>query len=53
MDSFGAASQLQVGNRPYAIYRLDALERHGFGSACHIRCASCWKTCCEPKTAPR
>ena len=21
--------------------------------ACPIRCASCWKTCCEPRTAPR
>ena len=30
MDSFGAASELQVGDRRYAMYRLAALERHGF-----------------------
>ena len=53
MDSFGAATELQVGDRPYAMYRLAALERHGFGSrACPIRCASCWKTCCVTRTAP-
>ena len=30
MDSFGTASQLQVGDRTYKIYRLAALKRHGF-----------------------
>ena len=30
MDSFGTASQLQVRDRTYKIYRLDALKRHGF-----------------------
>ena len=30
MDSFGAASDLHVGDRTYAIYRLEALRRHGF-----------------------
>src|SRR6185312_4780335 len=30
MDSFGTASQLQVGDRSYKIYRLDALKQHGF-----------------------
>jgi len=30
MDSFGTASQLQVADRSYRIYRLDALKRHGF-----------------------
>src|SRR4051812_14959103 len=31
MDSFGAASDLHVGDRTYAIYRLESLRRHGFG----------------------
>ena len=31
MDSFGAATELQVRDRRYAMYRLAALERHGFG----------------------
>jgi hypothetical protein len=30
LDSFGAASELNVGNRSYTIYRLDALKRAGF-----------------------
>ena len=30
MDSFGAAAELQVRDRRYAMYRLAALERHGF-----------------------
>jgi aconitate hydratase len=30
MDSFGAAAELRVHDRRYAMYRLDALERHGF-----------------------
>ena len=30
MDSFGTASQLQVGDRSYKIYHLDALKQHGF-----------------------
>ena len=30
MDSFGTASQLQVGDRSYKIYRLGALKQHGF-----------------------
>ena len=30
MDSFGTASQLQVGDRSYKIYRLDAFKQHGF-----------------------
>jgi aconitate hydratase len=29
VDSFGARAQLQVGDRSYEIYRLDALERAG------------------------
>ena len=31
MDSFGAAAELRVRDRRYAMYRLAALERHGFG----------------------
>ena len=30
MDSFGTAAELRVGDRRYAMYRLAALERHGF-----------------------
>jgi aconitate hydratase len=30
MDSFGTASELQVGDRSYKIYRLGALKQHGF-----------------------
>lgn len=30
MNSFGARSKLQVGDRTYEIYRLDALEKEGF-----------------------
>jgi aconitate hydratase len=30
MDSFGTASQLQVGDRSYKIYQLHALKQHGF-----------------------
>ncbi len=30
-DSFGAASALQVGDRSYGIFRLDALDRAGIG----------------------
>jgi aconitate hydratase len=30
MDSFRAALELKVGDRTYAIYRLDALKQHGF-----------------------
>ena len=30
MDSFGTASQLRVGDRTYAMFRLKALQRHGF-----------------------
>jgi aconitate hydratase len=30
MDSFGTASKLQVGDRSYKIYHLDALKQHGF-----------------------
>ncbi|WP_262269265.1 aconitate hydratase AcnA [Microvirga yunnanensis] len=29
MDSFGAASELKVGDLTYAIHRLDALQQHG------------------------
>lgn len=29
-DSFGAASELNVGDRSFTIYRLDALKRAGF-----------------------
>jgi aconitate hydratase len=31
MDSFGAATELRVRDRRYAMYRLAALEQHGFG----------------------
>jgi aconitate hydratase A / 2-methylisocitrate dehydratase len=30
MDSFGAAAELRVRDRRYAMYCLAALERHGF-----------------------
>jgi aconitate hydratase len=32
-NSFGSRSTLLVGNREYEIYRLDALEKHGFNVA--------------------
>src|SRR5688572_30688054 len=36
LNTFGAAGTLRAGASDYSIYRLDALEKHGFPSAARL-----------------
>ena len=53
-NSFKARKTLKVGSRSYTYFSLKAVEKEiATSRACPFRCASCWRTCCVARTAPR